>query len=38
MLLPTHKSWMTGTLIYSSEFWTHNAVGLHPWDLVGEES
>lgn len=27
-LLPTHKQWMTGTLIYRQAFWDHDAVGL----------
>jgi hypothetical protein len=29
---------MTGTLVYPMEFWTHNAVGMRPWDLVRKES
>jgi putative acetyltransferase len=27
-LLPSHESWMTGTLVYRHEFWDHDAVGL----------
>lgn len=27
-LLPTYESWMTGTLVYSEAFWTHDLVGL----------
>ena len=38
MTLPAHRSWMTGTLVYAREFWTHNAVGLHPSDIVGNEA
>jgi putative acetyltransferase len=36
--LPACKPWMTGTLVYPMELWTHNAVGMRPWDLVGRES
>ena len=27
-LLPAHEAWMTGTLVYRSEFWSHDSVGL----------
>lgn len=27
-LLPAYEPWMTGTLVYRPEFWTHDAVGL----------
>jgi putative acetyltransferase len=27
-LLPAYESWMTGTLVYSEPFWTHDLVGL----------
>ena len=27
-MLPSYESWMTGTLVYRPEFWTHDAVGL----------
>src|SRR4051794_22519936 len=26
--LPAYEPWMTGTLVYSEAFWTHDAVGL----------
>ena len=26
--LPSYESWMTGTLVYSEPFWTHDCVGL----------
>lgn len=26
--LPAYEPWMTGTLVYSSLFWNHDAVGL----------
>ena len=26
--LPTYESWMTGSLVYSEAFWSHDAVGL----------
>jgi putative acetyltransferase len=26
--LPAYESWMTGTLVYSEPFWSHDAVGL----------
>lgn len=29
-LLPSHEEWMTGTLVYREEFWSHDAVGLRP--------
>jgi len=29
-LLPAHRPWMTGTLVYRHEFWDHDAVGLRP--------
>lgn len=28
LLLPAYEPWMTGTLVYRQEFWTHDAVGL----------
>ncbi len=30
--LPTHESWMTGTLVYPDTFWRHDAVGLREHD------
>lgn len=30
--LPSHESWMTGTLVYSEPFWQHDAVGLRDPD------
>lgn len=32
LLLPAYKPWMTGTLVYSSIFWQHDAVGLRDPD------
>ncbi|MCU1657139.1 MAG: putative acetyltransferase [Pseudonocardiales bacterium] len=31
--LPTHEPWMTGTFVYSSVFWDHDAVGLRNADF-----
>lgn len=28
VLLTSHRSWMTGTLVYPEVFWRHDAVGL----------
>ena len=37
LMLPAYEPWMTGTLVYRQEFWSHDLVGLRDGDGHGQE-
>ena len=37
LMLPAYESWMTGTLVYRQEFWSHDLVGLRDGQANGAE-